>query len=173
MDLDKYKSIYYWEYVHRIFGRILGLLFIIPPLIFFTKGYINRKLFQHCLFCMFLIVSQGFLGWFMVKSGLVNNPHVSHYRLAAHLFLAFSLIGYVYWLKLKLEIKDFSTDSLPPMSLHINGIFSLYIIQILFGAFIAGTKAGLLWNTFPLMDGQLIPEGLLTLKPIYSNFFNI
>ena len=121
---------------------------------------------------MFLIILQGLLGWFMVKSGLIDNPHVSHYRLTAHLFLAFLLIGYVYWLKLKLEIKDLSSRSLVPISWHIQGIFYLYIIQVLFGVFIAGTKAGLLWNTFPLMDGQLIPDGLLDLKPIYSNFFN-
>ena len=172
MDLSKYKSIYYWEYAHRFFGRILGLLFIIPPLIFFTKGYINRNFFKHCLYCMFLIISQGLLGWFMVKSGLIDNPHVSHYRLTAHLFLAFLLIAYVYWLKLKLETKNISAAYSKSIASHINPIFFLYIIQVIFGAFIAGTKAGLLWNTFPLMEGRLVPEGLLALEPLYSNFFN-
>ena len=172
MNLSKYKSIYYWEYAHRLFGRILGLLFIIPPLIFFTKGYISRNFFKHCLYCMLLIIFQGLLGWFMVKSGLVDNPHVSHYRLTAHLFLAFLLIAYVYWLKLKLETKNISTTYSKSIALHINSIFVLYIIQVIFGAFIAGTKAGLLWNTFPLMEGRLVPEGLLALEPLYSNFFN-
>ena len=172
MDLYKYKSIYYWEYIHRLFGRILGLMLVIPPFIYFRKGYIDKKIFKHSLFCMFLVILQGVLGWFMVKSGLVDNPHVSHYRLTAHLFLAFSLIGYLYWLKLKLTINDISNKSLNPVSCHIQGIFFFYIIQVIFGAFIAGTKAGLLWNTFPLMEGRLIPEGLLILEPIYSNFFN-
>jgi len=121
---------------------------------------------------MLLIIFQGLLGWFMVKSGLVDNPHVSHYRLTAHLFLAFLLIAYVYWLKLKLEIKNIPATYSKSIALHISPIFFLYIIQVIFGAFIAGTKAGLLWNTFPLMEGRLVPEGLLALEPLYSNFFN-
>ena len=108
----------------------------------------------------------------MVKSGLIDNPHVSHYRLTAHLFLAFLLIAYVFWLKLKLEAKNISAAYSKSIASHINPIFFLYIIQVIFGAFIAGTKAGLLWNTFPLMEGRLIPEGLLALEPLYSNFFN-
>ena len=172
MGLKQYKSIYYWEYMHRLFGRLLGLLFIIPPILFFKKKYISKKLFLHCVACMFIITSQGLLGWFMVKSGLVDNPHVSHYRLTAHLFLAFLLIGYAYWIKFRLEKNKSDTTRIQQRSFHINMIFILYVIQVLVGAFIAGTKAGLLWNTFPLMEGRLIPDGLLILNPLYDNFLN-
>ena len=172
MNLNQYKNIYYWEYAHRIFGRIIGIIFIIPFFIFLRRGYIKRNLFQHLFFAILLVITQGLLGWFMVKSGLLDNPHISHYRLAAHLFLAFLLIGYTYWLKLGLEMDKINNKLIKPLSSHINIIFGLYVLQIVFGAFMAGTKAGLLWNTFPLMDGQLIPDGLLTLKPLYSNFFN-
>ena len=172
MNLSEYKSIYYWEYMHRLFGRLLGLLFIIPPILFFKKNYISKKMFLHCIVCMFIVISQGLLGWFMVKSGLVDDPHVSHYRLTAHLFLAFLLMGYSYWLKFRLEKDKSDIPCVKSSCFHINMIFILYVIQVLFGAFIAGTKAGLLWNTFPLMEGRLIPDGLLVLEPLYDNFLN-
>tara|TARA_Y100001970_G_scaffold285390_1_gene404934 strand:- start:22562 stop:23521 length:960 start_codon:yes stop_codon:yes gene_type:complete len=172
MNLSEYKSIYYWEYMHRLFGRLLGLLFIIPPILFFKKNYISKKMFLHCIVCMFIVTSQGLLGWFMVKSGLVDDPHVSHYRLTAHLFLAFLLMGYSYWLKFRLEKEKSDIPCVKSSCFHINMIFILYVIQVLFGAFIAGTKAGLLWNTFPLMEGRLIPDGLLVLEPLYDNFLN-
>ena len=173
MDLSDYKSIYYWEYAHRILGRIIGLFFIIPFLIFNYKGCFSRKVKLSLLIAIFLVIFQGILGWFMVKSGLVNNPHVSHYRLASHLLLAFLLFAYTYWIKLGINNSEnnkffINKDSL---SKHIYFILSLYIIQVLFGAFIAGTKAGLLWNTFPMMEGRIIPNGLLEIKPFYLNFF--
>jgi cytochrome c oxidase assembly protein subunit 15 len=120
-----------------------------------------------------LVIFQGLLGWFMVKSGLIDNPHVSHYRLASHLFLAFILLAYTYCNRLTLNNNNNNNNNKIDKSLffHIKNLFILYIIQVLFGAFIAGTKAGLLWNTFPLMEGQLIPDGLLALNPFYLNFF--
>ena len=171
MGLSQYKSIYYWEYAHRILGRIIGLVFIIPFIVFYKKTYISSKLKIYLFIAILLVVFQGILGWFMVKSGLVNNPHVSHYRLAAHLFLAFLLIGYTYWIKLGVENKNQDNTTNKSLSVHINLILVLFVFQVLFGSFIAGTKAGLLWNTFPLMEGKLIPDGLLTLSPIYLNFF--
>jgi len=171
MNLSEYKNIYYWEYAHRMLGRIIGLFFIIPFMIFYKKKYIDDKLKKYLLLAIFLVISQGLLGWFMVKSGLVDNPHVSHYRLAAHLLLAFLLIGYIYWIKLDIEKKEKYTISNKFLSIHIRIILIIYILQILFGAFIAGTKSGLLWNTFPLMEGKLIPDGLLAMNPFYVNFF--
>jgi len=172
MDLSDYKSIYYWEYAHRMLGRIIGLFFIIPFILFNHRGYLSRKIKIPLLIAIFLVVFQGILGWFMVKSGLVNNPHVSHYRLASHLLLAFLLFGYTYWIKLNInhrENNDFINRNY--LSKHIYFILILYVFQVVFGAFIAGTKAGLLWNTFPLMEGKIIPDGLLQMKPFYLNFF--
>jgi len=171
MDLSQYKSIYYLEYAHRILGRIIGLLFILPFIVFCKRKYLDSKLQKHLLVAILLVVSQGVLGWIMVKSGLVENPHVSHYRLAAHLLLAFLLIGYTYWIKLNIENKKQNNNIKRSLSIHIKIIFILYVFQVLFGAFIAGTKAGLLWNTFPLMEGRVIPDGLLELTPFYINFF--
>ena len=94
-----------------------------------------------------------------------------HYRLAAHLFLAFLLIGYTYWIKLNVVNRDKDYNINKFLSIHIKLILILYVFQVLFGAFMAGTKAGLLWNTFPLIEGNLIPNGLLTLSPFYLNFF--
>tara|TARA_Y100001970_G_scaffold41940_1_gene52121 strand:- start:22053 stop:23084 length:1032 start_codon:yes stop_codon:yes gene_type:complete len=173
MDLSDYKSIYYWEYSHRMLGRIIGLFFIIPFFILNYKGYLNRKIKIPLLISIFLVIFQGILGWFMVKSGLVNNPHVSHYRLASHLLLAFLLFGYIYWIKLNVQYVEDNNESInkKTLSKHVYFILILYVFQVLFGAFIAGTKAGLLWNTFPLMEGKLIPNGLWEIKPFYLNFF--
>ncbi len=171
MDLSQYKSIYYWEYVHRMLGRIIGLIFIIPFIVFYKKRSINPRLQVHLLVAIFLVIIQGILGWFMVKSGLVDNPHVSHYRLAAHLFLAFLLISYTYWIKLNIDNKEQSNNINKSLFIHIKLILVLYVFQVLFGAFIAGTKSGLLWNTFPLMEGRIVPNGLLALNPFYINFF--
>ena len=172
MSLSDYKTIFYWEYAHRMLGRIIGLFFIIPFIVFYRKKYIDDKLKKQILLAIFLVVFQGLLGWFMVKSGLVDNPHVSHYRLASHLLLAFLLIAYTYWIKLNIEKKEQYSSFNKSIFIHINLILILYTVQVLFGAFIAGTKAGLLWNTFPLMDGKIIPDGLLVLNPFYMNFFD-
>ena len=98
MQLDEFKNIFYWEYSHRLLGRIIGLFFIVPFLIFWRKGLLNKNLTKKILYAIVLLGIQGLLGWFMVQSGLVDNPHVSHYRLASHLFLAFILIAYTYWI---------------------------------------------------------------------------
>jgi len=173
MELPQFKKIYYWEYSHRLFGRIIGLLFILPFLFFIKKKYLNKKITRNILYAIILLISQGLLGWFMVKSGLVNNPHVSHYRLASHLFLAFILLSYTYWIKLSLEFdsKDIYHKITLTFNKHIFILLFLYGFQVLFGAFIAGTKAGLLWNTFPLMEGKIVPNNLFVLKPFYINFF--
>ena len=171
MNLLKYKSIYYWEYAHRILGRIIGLTFILPLVYFNKKKYLNRRLRFHMVTATCLVILQGLLGWFMVKSGLIDNPHVSHYRLAAHLFLAFILLAYTYCVRLILNNNENKEEIDKNLFFHVKILLIFYIVQVLFGAFIAGTKAGLLWNTFPLMEGQLIPNGLFVLDPFYLNFF--
>ena len=171
MNLIKYKSIYYWEYAHRLFGRILGLLFIIPPLIFFTKGYISRTFFKHCLYCMLLIIFQGLLGWFMVKSGLVNIPSVSHYRLALHLSTALLLLSYTFWLY---QVSGKNTWQINNEKIYRFSkiLFMALCIQIIYGAFMSGLKAGFAAPTFPLINDSIIPRLMFNQEPFYSNFLN-
>ena len=173
MNLAQYKSIFYWEYLHRMLGRIIGLVYIIPFLIFYKRGYVKKKYIIPFLSIISLVVIQGILGWYMVKSGLVENPHVSHFRLAAHLLLAFFLLAYTFWIKVnykdennKIKLNDTTNNR------RHNILIFLFVLQVLFGAFIAGTKAGLLWNTFPLIEGKLVPTGLFALTPFYDNFLN-
>ena len=171
MTLSEYKKIFFWEYLHRILGRIIGLLFIIPPIFFYFKNQINKSLMRKAVFAIFLVLMQGFLGWYMVKSGLIDNPHVSHFRLASHLLLAFFLLGYTYWIRLtlnKVKLPSFNKGNL----FRINLLALILFFQIVYGSFIAGTKAGKLWNTYPLMDGQLFPSQIFSLIPIYENFLN-
>jgi len=175
MDLDGFKSIFWFEYSHRVLGRFIGILFFFPMVFFFIKGWVSSSL-KPKLIAMFILGGlQGLMGWYMVKSGLVNNPHVSQYRLTAHLSLALIVYAYIFWIALSLYFQnddDLNRQSnmgvLKPRSLYL----SLFVfITALSGGFVAGLKAGLAYNTFPLMNGQLIPDGLFSLDPAWSNFF--
>ncbi len=169
MKIDDFKRIFFWEYLHRLIGRLIGFWFIIPFVFFHRKKWIPKPLYFKLGIMFLLGALQGLAGWYMVKSGLADIPHVSHYRLALHLVLAFSLVAYILWAILEI---------VNPAKLHvsvklkylINIILGLSIIQIIYGAFTAGLKAGHGWNTFPLMQGQIIPDGLLSLSPLLSNF---
>jgi cytochrome c oxidase assembly protein subunit 15 len=169
MTIEDFKKIFFWEYLHRLVGRIIGFWFIIPFFVFHRKKFFSKKMY-HRLSVMFVFgILQGLAGWYMVKSGLADIPHVSHYRLALHLILAFGLIGYIYWTILEVKNpKMFSNGS--RLKILINLILGLSILQIIYGAFTAGLKAGFAWNTFPLMQNQLVPEGLFSLSPILNNF---
>ena len=171
MDLNQYKNIYFWEYIHRMLGRIIGLLFIFPSIYFYFRNYIDYNLFKKFFIAILLVIFQGVLGWYMVKSGLVDIPHVSHYRLTLHLLLAFYLLAYTYWLKLSIDKEKLEKNNSANL-FHANFIVCIFVVQIIFGAFIAATKAGKLWNTFPLMNGELFPLQILSLKPFYINFIN-
>jgi len=175
MDLDGFKSIFWFEYSHRVLGRFIGMLFFFPMVFFFIKGWVSSSL-KPKLIAMFILGGlQGLMGWYMVKSGLVNNPHVSQYRLTAHLSLALIVYAYIFWIALSLYFQnddDLNRESnmgaLKPRSLYL----SLFVfVTALSGGFVAGLKAGLAYNTFPLMNGQLIPDGLFSLDPAWSNFF--
>jgi len=172
MTLNDYKTIYFWEYLHRILGRFIGLLFIFPFVYFLSRKFLNSSLIKNLLLLFSLGVLQGFMGWYMVKSGLVDNPYISHFRLAAHLSIAFIIIAYVYWIKMSIMYPDKNKKSLQRYNHSINFILFLFFIQIVYGAFTAGLKAGNYWNTFPLMEGQFIPYGLWDLEPAYSNLLN-
>ena len=172
MTLPQFKFIFFWEYVHRLIGRLLGVFFIIPFAYFLIKKKLNPPIMKKLLFMFVLGGLQGLYGWYMVKSGLIDNPHVSHYRLAGHLLLAFGLMAYILWVSLTINKERFTPataynkEKLSPV---LNWILAVIVIQIIYGAFTAGLKAGYGWNTFPKMAGEWIPGGLLPLSPWYLN----
>lgn len=156
--LSDFKSIFFWEYLHRLLGRIVGLVFIIPSLIFWLRKKFSPELKKKVLIIFLLGLLQGFLGWFMVKSGLVKNPHVSHYRLAAHLITALILIAYIYHAALGVKYGFKKKKSSVFLSKIVNAFLILLFFQIMYGAFVAGLKAGLVYTTFPKMGEVWIPS---------------
>ena len=171
LSLSDFKTIYFWEYLHRMIARILGLYFIFPFLYFLYTKQLNKDDIIKLLGIFFLGVIQALAGWYMVKSGLVNVPDVSHYRLATHLLLAFFLLAFVYWTALSLDPLKTATEKYTALNKKCSLLLALLFLQITFGAFVSGLNAGHAWNTFPLMNGQIIPEGLLIKNPIILNFF--
>ena len=158
MTLDEFKFIFYWEWGHRILARFIGLFSIIPLILIFfifKKNFFYKKKY----YLIFLLVCfQGFIGWFMVSSGLVDNTDVSHYRLALHLSTAFLILSIVFWFLLEnLEIKK-SNDKI---NINFLSFFLFFIIiQIILGAFLAGLDGGLIYNTWPDMNGKFIPTDI-------------
>lgn len=142
MTLAEFKMIFFWEYLHRLLGRLIGIVFIIPFAFFWFKKWFNSKQKKQLIVLLVLGGFQGFLGWFMVKSGLVDNPHVSHYRLAIHLLAAFGLMCYIYWLILSFNSVAVKTNTL--LNKLSKWFIGLLIVQIIYGAFVAGLKAGYL-----------------------------
>ena len=148
MSLSQFKAIFFGEYLHRLFGRLIGLTFIIPFFIFWIKKWLSSTQKKQLIVLLGLGALQGFLGWFMVKSGLVDIPAVSHYRLATHLLTAFTLMCYIYWLTLSFNnIKRQPNQTINKLSSWLIGAL---VIQIIYGAFVAGLKAGYL---LPLEGG--------------------
>ena len=156
--LSEFKQIYFWEYFHRLLGRIVGLVFLFPCIYFWAKGAFTPRLKKQVVIIFLGGLFQGVLGWYMVMSGLVDMPYVSHYRLAAHLITALALIAYIYWVALEVRGTRVSQDKI--MHQLSIGMLVLIGVQILYGAFVAGLKAGLMYNTFPKMGYQWIPEEL-------------
>ena len=174
MTLDDFKSIFWFEYGHRLLGRSIGIIFLLPFLFFLFRGKIEKALTPKLIIMFVLGGLQGLMGWYMVKSGLINDPHVSQYRLTAHLGLAVVIYTYMFWVALGLlypKMNDISQNvdnKIGRLALIITGIV---VITILSGGFVAGTRAGFAFNTFPLMDGRLIPAGLFDQSPLWRNFF--
>lgn len=172
MTLSEFKFIFFWEYLHRLLARTVGLVFLIPFLFFLLRRWMNRPLAYRALTLFALGAMQGVMGWLMVASGLVDRPAVSHYRLAAHLSLAFIIFGYAVWLARELKVPvEPAADPAPHASrrgLTIVGV--LLALQVIWGAFTAGLKAGFFSNTFPLMGGRWIPRDILRLEPAWRNF---
>ena len=165
MTLADFKTIYWLEYVHRLLGRAIGLVFLLPLLWFVWRRRIGRALARKLAGIFVLGALQGALGWYMVKSGLVHEPAVSHYRLAAHLCLALAIGAAMLWTAFGID-RNPGGEPAPPR-LRYAAWFALCWLSatILWGAFVAGLEAGAMFNTFPLMDCQLMPAAALTLTP--------
>jgi cytochrome c oxidase assembly protein subunit 15 len=175
MSLDEFKGIFWWEYFHRLLGRLIGLAFFIPFLYFVVKRAIDRPLGLKLTGIFLLGGLQGAMGWYMVKSGLVDNPHVSQYRLTAHLGLAFLIYATMFWVALELlspTVPSHGNIRLRALRRFSVAITSLIFIMILSGGFVAGIRAGFAYNTFPLMNGHFIPPEIFMLEPWYRNFFD-
>jgi len=171
ITLTEFKSIFFWEWLHRFIGRVLGLVFIIPFLYFLITRQLDKSTIKKTIILLILGGFQGFLGWYMVKSGLVDRPDVSHYRLAAHLTTAFVTFAFTLWIAL---------DLIYPIKKTINKTFrnliriglAILFIQIIYGAFVAGLDAGFIHNHWPMMsEGKFMHETVLIEKtPVYKNF---
>ena len=162
-SLQEFKKIYWWEYIHRLFARTIGLVFLIPFFYFlFTKQLNNRKLRIHLLIIFLLGGFQGFLGWYMVSSGLVDEPRVNHFRLASHLLSALLLLGYILWIGLHIRFgKNLTTtDGTAGIRKFLVTFLVILGIQITYGAFMAGLDAGFFYPTFPLMGSSWGPENV-------------
>jgi len=176
MDLSGFKKIFFWEYFHRMLGRLVGLVFIVPFLFFLVKGHFKQQpIFKIRLPALFILGGlQGLLGWYMVKSGLIDNPQVSHYRLAAHLFLAAFLLAALLWTIFELFYGEqgIRLSNRGAVFWHSLAITVLISLQIFYGALVAGLNAGSAYNTFPLMTGEIIPTGLFSMPSFVINLID-
>lgn len=176
MSVDEFKTIFWWEYIHRLLGRLIGLVFFIPFVYFLIRKQIDKPLGIKLSGIFVLGGLQGLMGWYMVMSGLVNDPHVSQYRLTAHLGLAFVIFAAMFWVATDL-LYDKNKSPHDPEALrgvrHFSiGLTWLIFIMVLSGGLVAGIRAGLAYNTFPLMNGHFIPPEIFMLEPWWRNFFD-
>ncbi len=170
MTLAEFKGIFWLEFIHRLWGRLIGVAFAVPFIVFLLKGWVGRRLAPKLVVMFVLGGFQGVLGWYMVKSGLVDRPDVSQYRLTSHLGAALLIYAYMLWVAFGLLAPDS-----PPTPRHLSrfaaALAALVFVTALSGGFVAGLDAGFAYNTFPLMDGELIPEHLFAVTPLYLSFF--
>jgi cytochrome c oxidase assembly protein subunit 15 len=174
MTLDEFKGIFWWEYFHRLLGRAIGAAFLLPFVWFFVRGRIPRG-YAWPLAAIFLLGGlQGTVGWFMVQSGLVDDPRVSPFRLTAHLGLAFAIFAAMLWTAMSLAFPERADPAAPNVRrarrLAI-GLAALVFLMVLSGGFVAGIRAGFAYNTFPLMNGHVVPPEILMLAPWWRNYF--
>ena len=169
--LDDFKDIYFWEWLHRLIGRLIGVVFVIPFFYFLVKKQLSKPTTKKAIVLLGLGAFQGFLGWYMVKSGLIDNPDVSHYRLAAHLITAFVTFSYTFWVALDLLFPEQKSVDKHFRNLVRWGL-AILLMQIIYGAFVAGLDAGFIHNHWPMMnEGKFMHETVYTEQsPIYKNF---
>lgn len=178
MDVHAFKKIFFWEYLHRLFGRLIGLAVFLPWLYFILTKRLSRRTNLAALFAIFLGGAQGLLGWYMVKSGLVDVPSVSHFRLASHLVLALLCSQWVLWMVLDLSApwkrmaRDSSKATIFDGTLRAPlALLALLYLQIVYGAFVAGKRAGYMSSTFPDMNGHYLPGAFFTGPSLVSDLF--
>ena len=171
MSLNEFKVIFYWEYFHRVLARTIGIFFLIPLIYFYFTKKIDKYFMNKSLIVFSLIVLQGFVGWYMVMSGLVNDVTVSHYRLSIHLLIALIIISMIFWMMANIKNRtskiffNFSKNNLPYLILII-----IIFFQIIMGAFVSGLDAGLLHQTWPLMGNNFFPDDIILID--LMNLFN-
>lgn len=170
-SIEEFKDIYFWEWIHRVIGRFIGLVFFIPFVYFLVKKRLSKSTTKKAVILLIMGGFQGFLGWYMVKSGLIDRPDVSHYRLAAHLTTAFLTFAYTFWVALDLMFPDKKVID-KKLRNFIRWSLVILIIQIIYGAFVAGLDAGWIHNHWPLMnEGKWIHETVfIEQNPTYLNF---
>ena len=171
MTIEEFKVIFYWEYFHRLLGRLIGLVYLIPLIIFSFKRVLDPKMTIFLYLIFFLILFQGILGWYMVESGLVSNTTVSHYRLSLHLFFAFLILSLLYWNYLN------SKNNVHKVFFNLKNklikfLIILILLQIILGAFVSGLDAGLIYQTWPKMNLSYFPDDLNINKFDVVYFFN-
>ena len=177
MALPEFKAIFWWEWGHRFLGRLIGLAFALPLAWFWWQGRVGGALGRRLFVLLALGGLQGFIGWYMVISGLSERTSVSQYRLAMHLGLAILIFGLLVWTALDLAADRARARSVRLATLSDSQrrsacwLTGLVFVQILLGALVAGLRAGHTYNTWPLMDGKVIPDGLITMAPWYLNAF--
>ena len=170
--VDEFKGIFWLEYLHRLLGRAIGIVFLLPFIFFVAKGYIRQNDWPKYLLMFVLGGAQGLLGWYMVRSGLVDVPHVSQYRLTAHLVAAFAIYAYMFWVAMSLLFPRAYIGGKHDWYGRTLALFLLITVTIVSGGFVAGLKAGKIYNTFPMMGDHWIPPGLMALEPFWRNFFD-
>ena len=171
MTLEEFKSIYWWEYAHRLLGRLIGIAVAGPFVWFLLRGTLPRPLVLPLGGVLLLGFAQGALGWYMVESGLADRVEVSQYRLVAHLALALAIYAAILWVALGVVRGAAWTDLGRGWRLPGDAVLFLVVVTILAGGFVAGTRAGFTYNTFPLMDGHLVPAGYAQVHPFVLNWF--
>ena len=175
MSLDAFKGIFWWEYFHRLLGRLIGVVLFVPLVWFVVRGYVDRRLALRLALIFALGGAQGALGWYMVQSGLVDDPRVSQFRLTAHLSIAFLIFATMLWTALSLLHRQ---DARPAEDRARVGarrlvwvVVGVAAYMVATGGFVAGIRAGKAYNTFPLMNGHVVPPEIFMIEPLWKNFF--
>jgi cytochrome c oxidase assembly protein subunit 15 len=172
MDVAAFKGIFWWEYFHRLLGRAIGVVFFVPLAWFAVRRRIPPGLAPRLVAIFLLGGLQGAMGWYMVRSGLVDDPRVSHFRLTAHLGLALAIFAAMFWVGLSLVRAAPRRDAAPvPLRRAAVALATLVFAMALTGGLVAGIRAGFAYNTFPSMNGHVVPPEILMLDPWYDNFF--
>ena len=174
MALDEFKEIFWWEYFHRLLGRAIGLVFLLPLAFYLVRRKIDGALALKLAGIFVLGGLQGAMGWYMVKSGLVDDPRVSQYRLTAHLGLALAIYAAMLWTALDLlkPARAAADASRRRLGRYALALAALIYLMALSGGFVAGIRAGFAYNTFPLMNGHFVPPEILAIEPWWLNLFN-